>query len=92
VRRAPFYGWVVVGAAFSVLFMAYGAQFSFGVYFSALLEEFGWSRTDLFGRGHAGGLVGLLSSTAGSTAAWSPLGAGFIYDRSGSYRRLEPSL
>jgi OFA family oxalate/formate antiporter-like MFS transporter len=40
---------VVVGAAFSVLFMAYGAQFSFGVFFSALLEEFGWSRAALSG-------------------------------------------
>jgi len=49
VRPAPFYGWVVVGAAFSVLFMAYGAQFSFGVFFSALLEEFGWSRAALSG-------------------------------------------
>ena len=42
-RPAPFYGWVVVGTGFSVLFMAYGAQFSFGVFFSALPEEFGWS-------------------------------------------------
>jgi MFS family permease len=49
VRPAPFYGWVVVGTAFSVLFMAYGAQFSFGVFFSALIEEFGWSRGALSG-------------------------------------------
>ena len=48
-RPAPFYGWVVVGTAFSVLFMAYGAQFSFGVFFSALIEEFGWSRGALSG-------------------------------------------
>jgi len=49
VTSAPFYGWVVVGAASSVLFMAYGAQFSFGVFFSALPEEFGWSRAALSG-------------------------------------------
>jgi MFS family permease len=49
VRPAPFYGWVVVGTAFSVLLMAYGAQFSFGVFFSAMLEEFGWSRAALSG-------------------------------------------
>ena len=48
-RPAPFYGWVVVGAAFSVLSMAYGASFSFGVFFSAMLEEFGWSRAALSG-------------------------------------------
>ncbi len=47
--RPPFYGWVVVGGAFLVLFMAYGVQYSFGVFFSALLEEFGWSRASLSG-------------------------------------------
>ncbi|MFQ5897904.1 MAG: MFS transporter [Candidatus Methylomirabilia bacterium] len=44
-----FYGWVVVAGAFTALFMAYGAQYSFGVFFSALLEEFGWSRAGLSG-------------------------------------------
>ena len=39
-----YYGWIVVGAAFTVLFIAYGAQYSFGVFFTALTEEFGWSR------------------------------------------------
>ena len=29
--------------------MAYGAQYSFGVFFSAMLEEFGWSRAALSG-------------------------------------------
>jgi MFS family permease len=44
-----FYGWKVVGAAFVVLFTAYGAQYSFGVFFNALLQEFGWSRASLSG-------------------------------------------
>jgi MFS family permease len=44
-----FYGWVVVAGAFLVLLMAYGAQYSFGVFFSALLDEFGWSRASLSG-------------------------------------------
>lgn len=43
------YGWVVVGAAFSVLFVAYGVQFSFGLFFTALVAEFGWSRASLSG-------------------------------------------
>jgi MFS transporter, OFA family, oxalate/formate antiporter len=38
-----------VGGAFLVLFVAYGAQYSFGVFFAALLEEFGWSRASLSG-------------------------------------------
>jgi MFS transporter, OFA family, oxalate/formate antiporter len=44
-----FYGWVVVAGAFLILFVAYGAQYSFGVFFGALLEEFGWSRASLSG-------------------------------------------
>lgn len=44
-----FYGWRVVGAAFVVLFTAYGAQYSFGIFFAALLDEFGWSRAGLAG-------------------------------------------
>jgi MFS family permease len=44
-----FRGWIVVGGAFLVLFVAYGAQYSFGVFFAALLEEFHWSRASLAG-------------------------------------------
>jgi MFS transporter, OFA family, oxalate/formate antiporter len=44
-----FAGWVVVGGAFLVLFLAYGTQYAFGVFFSALIEEFGWSRASLAG-------------------------------------------
>ena len=44
-----YYGWVVAAGAFLVLFVAYGAQYSFGVFFAALLEEFGWSRAKLGG-------------------------------------------
>jgi MFS transporter, OFA family, oxalate/formate antiporter len=44
-----FYGWRIVAAAFVVLFTAYGAQYCFGVFFSALLQEFHWSRASLSG-------------------------------------------
>ena len=44
-----FYGWRVVAAAFVILFTAYGAQYSFGVFFNALLAEFRWSRASLAG-------------------------------------------
>ena len=43
------YGWIVVGAAFTVLFLAYGVQYAFGLFFTALTEEFGWSRASLSG-------------------------------------------
>jgi MFS family permease len=44
-----FRGWRIVAAAFVILFTAYGAQYCFGVFFAALLAEFGWSRTGLSG-------------------------------------------
>src|SRR5207249_367191 len=44
-----FYGWVIVAGAFVVLFMAYGVQYSFGIFFSAMLDEFHWSRAGLAG-------------------------------------------
>ena len=44
-----FYGWVIVAGAFVVLFMAYGVQYSFGIFFSAMLDEFHWSRASLAG-------------------------------------------
>jgi MFS family permease len=90
VRPAPFYGWVVVGGAFLVLFMAYGAQFSFGVFFSALLEEFGWSRAALSGAFslYAFGYSGFAFVSGWLTDRWGPraviatggifLGAGWI--------------
>lgn len=89
-RPALFYGWVVAGGAFFVLFMAYGAQFSFGVFFSALLEEFGWSRASLSGAFslYAFAYSGFAVVSGGLTDRWGPrvviatggvfLGAGWI--------------
>lgn len=44
-----FYGWRVVAGAFLVLCLAYGTQYSFGIFFAVLLDEFGWSRASLSG-------------------------------------------
>jgi MFS family permease len=43
--KAPrfFYGWVVVAAAFCVALVAYGVQYSFGIFIEPLTEHFGWS-------------------------------------------------
>ncbi len=40
-----FYGWVVVAAAFFVALVAYGVQYSFGIFLKPLSEDFGWTRT-----------------------------------------------
>ena len=44
-----FYGWVVTGCAFVVLFLTYGVQYSFGVFLPAMLDELGWQRASLAG-------------------------------------------
>jgi len=38
-----FYGWVVVATAFCVALVAYGIQYSFGIFIDPLKEDFGWS-------------------------------------------------
>jgi MFS family permease len=47
--KAPFYGWIVVGCAFLVLFMTYGVQYSFGVFVAAMVDDLGWRRASLGG-------------------------------------------
>jgi len=44
-----FYGWAITGLVFLNLGMAYGAQYSFGVLFPAMIEEFKWNRQSLAG-------------------------------------------
>jgi MFS family permease len=46
-RGNVFFGWAVVAAAFAVLFVAYGLQFSFGLFVKAIGDDTGWSRRDL---------------------------------------------
>ncbi len=42
-----FYGWIVVASAFTVLFVAYGIQFSFGVFMHYISADTGWDRGSL---------------------------------------------
>jgi len=43
-RPKFFYGYVIVAAALSMAIVMWGARLSFGVFFSPVLEEFGWTR------------------------------------------------
>ncbi len=43
-QQRIFYGWIITGLVFLNLGTAYGAQYSFGVLFPALIEEFKWNR------------------------------------------------
>ena len=42
-----FHGWVVVGAAFGVLFVGFGVAYSFAAFFHALRDEFDATRGDI---------------------------------------------
>jgi MFS family permease len=42
-----FYGWVVVVCAFTILCVAYGIQFSFGVFMPIISADTGWGRASL---------------------------------------------
>jgi OFA family oxalate/formate antiporter-like MFS transporter len=47
-RGVPiFYGWIVVLATFTVLLIAYGIQFSFGVFMHNISADTGWDRGTL---------------------------------------------
>lgn len=46
-RGRVFYGWVVVACAFIILCVAYGIQFSFGVFMAEISKETGWGRDSL---------------------------------------------
>ncbi len=43
-KRKIFYGYVVVAAAFLITIISHGAQYTFGIFFKPLLEEFGWTK------------------------------------------------
>jgi MFS family permease len=45
--RSVFFGWRVVAAAFTVLMVGYGLQFSFGVFVKEVTVDMGWSRAEL---------------------------------------------
>jgi MFS family permease len=42
-----FYGWIIVACTFAVLCVAYGIQFTFGVFLPAISAETGWDRASL---------------------------------------------
>ncbi len=48
-RPRPFYGYIVAGAAFLIVAIAYGSYNSFGVFFESLLTDFNWNRATISG-------------------------------------------
>ncbi|MDO8434355.1 MAG: MFS transporter [Candidatus Binatus sp.] len=85
-----FYGWVIVACAFTILAIAYGIQFSFGVFMPFISADTGWDRGSLsvpyslyvFVYGLLGVVSGRLTDSLGPrivlTVGGCLLGAGVI--------------
>ncbi len=74
--KRPYYGWVVVAAAFVLMFVGFGAAYSFAAFFTAFQADFSASRAN----------VSLVFSVA--AFLWFTLGApgGMLADRFGPRR------
>lgn len=72
--RGIYYGWVIVAVMFVTLFISLGFRFAFGVFYSAILDETGWSRAD------TAGVVSASMIVYACTAALS----GYLFDRLGA--------
>jgi len=44
-----YYGWVIVAVSFLTLFFTLGTRFSFGIFYVAILDEYGWGRAETAG-------------------------------------------
>jgi hypothetical protein len=44
-----YYGWVIVAVSFLTLFIAIGIRSSFGIFYVAILNEYGWGRAETAG-------------------------------------------
>jgi MFS family permease len=73
-RRGIYYGWIIVAVMFCTLFVSNGFRFAFGVYYSAILDETGWSRAQ------TAGVVSAAMIVYACTAALS----GYLFDRLGA--------
>ncbi len=78
-QRRVFYGWVIVAVSFLTLFLVIGTRFSLGIFYVAILEEYGWTRAET---------AGAFSLMLAVHAVFS-LGVGALFDRLGP-RKLFP--
>ncbi|MBW2609160.1 MAG: MFS transporter [Deltaproteobacteria bacterium] len=74
-----YYGWVIVAVSFLTLFFSLGIRYSFGVFFIAILNEYGWGRAET---------AGAFSLAMIVHALFSPF-SGYLIDRLGP-RKLFP--
>ncbi|MFC7008340.1 hypothetical protein [Halalkalicoccus salilacus] len=73
-----YYGWVVVGACFLGSFVVFGLSYSFGVFFEAILTEFG----------HPRGVTSVAFGVQSLMLYLGAVGIGVLVDRYGTRRML----
>ena len=73
-----FYGWVIVGCAFTVLFLTYGVQYAYGVFVPAIVADLGWPHV----------VLGAVFSLYGTLYTGLTMCAGYLTDRFGPRRVL----
>lgn len=73
------WGLTIPGQVFLNLGMAYGAQYSFGVLFPAIVGDY-------FGRLNVASVIGAIFTIAGAAAAFGPIVGGIIYDQTKNYQ------
>ena len=73
IRHRFYYGWVIVAVSYLTLFMALGIRYSYGVFFVAIVREYGWSR---------GATAGAFSVAMITHALFAPV-TGTLIDRYG---------
>src|SRR5256886_16119468 len=78
-QRGIFYGWAIVLVSFLTMLLVMGTRFSFGVFYSSMLAEMGWSRAATAG----------IFSVSMLVYAAVALGVGAAFDRRGP-RRMVP--
>ena len=65
-RSGFFYGYLIVGLAFVIMFVLWGAFYAFGIFFKPILKEFSWTRAMTAGAFSLCSIVqGLLSIAMG---------------------------
>ena len=71
-----FYGYVIILASFLIVLISWGSQYSYGVFFKPVLNEFNWSRAVTSGAFSVNMiLTGAFSILAGriSRPIWTPI-------------------
>ena len=48
-KRGFYYGYIILAICFCIMTLAFGAQYSFGVFFKPMLNEFNWTRAGTAG-------------------------------------------